>query len=111
MSSGSGAIFPLTGGRPMGYFIYNGTADVVLPSVRYSVDEAWEMDETWPGECQCDLLEEVYLYTNYGGGFHWKGYWCPGCRRVALEKGVPYAYNKEDRVEIVDGLPENCEWP
>ena len=111
MTSSSGGIFKLEGGRPIGYFLYNGTADVVLPTVRYSQQEVWDKrdEETWPDECECGLLEDVYLYSSYGGGFHWKGAWCPGCRRIATETGCGMPWDTEDGV--TDGLPPNCEWP
>lgn len=63
------------------YFEYNGTVDITLPelySTKEELRENWRKDIDWGDVTQRradagDSLEDVELYSEYGGGFSYKG--------------------------------------
>lgn len=68
----------------VGHFEYNGTADVCCQRV-YATRE--EMLDNWRGdnwrECTCgEAPEDVLLYSDYGGGFHWQDTVCFRCMAI-----------------------------
>ncbi len=70
----------------LGYYEYDGTCDFAIPAVWDSVDEVmehWRDPNPTRKECTCGgEHESVEIQSNYGGGFSWRGFWCPTCRVI-----------------------------
>ena len=75
-------------GAIIGYFEFNGTVDVVIPTIRASEDEVcahWREEKERP--CSCDAPpDEVLLYAE---GRHWPAQVCLACAAIVGELGVP----------------------
>ena len=90
MSRASGEVLSREFEGVLHHYIYNGTTDMVLPDTYDTRDEAWEAyckawdaEDYTPGECACGKPPKtVWLYADYGKGFHWEGLWCPDCRVI-----------------------------
>lgn len=82
--SSAQATFFLPDGTVLGYGIYYGTADMLLPVFAGTPDAAGEArargDESW---CTCGTPPEpVVILSEYGGEWWWHGEWCPRCRAI-----------------------------
>lgn len=93
------------------FYEYNGTSDVCISHL---YDTIKEVSNNWGNHdwlsCACDKSEPVEIYSNYGGGFYWKGKACRACFAIT-ENCNPYdhVYYENDKYEMsamVDGLPE-----
>lgn len=106
MSNADGAI--IKNGKILGYFEYFGTSDIAI-SMIYSTYEELINNNRQKGdwnECKCGKpAEEVILYTNYGGGFHWQAKVCLYCK--AIMEGCVATEN----ITIIDGLPKGIPDP
>ena len=84
------------------HFEYNGTADIVEPSLYKTFDllhHHWRNND-WR-ECTCGEDEAVEIAETYGNGAHWSGRACRYCKAITSD------LNREDTWDIEeDGLPE-----
>lgn len=105
MSHSNGQV--IENGVTVGWFEYDGTADVTIP-IFYDTEE--EMLKNWRSGswrlCDCEKLgmkdeRVVTLYVHNGGewGFHWKSKACFHCKTII----GPDAYH--GGVERIDGAP------
>ena len=96
MSSAWGQVIHKTHGAILGYFRYDGTSDVVVPRVyltRAALSTAWRKEqERKPWPCK-HTPQEVWIYSSYGGGFYWNGYWCPTHRMITPESALPWEFS------------------
>lgn len=88
------------------HFEYNGTSDICIPKL---YDNYEEMKDNWrkykKENCSCKHAEEpVDIYTDYGGGFSWKGKACRKCMMITKGNN-PF---DEDIIKN-DGIPDWAE--
>lgn len=115
------------------YFEYDGTDDICRPKLYDTFDEMidnWRKPyvsieannithdkKSWfkkifrnnkdKEQSMCDHnVEDVEIYTDYGGGFYWKGTACRKCNMI-LEGKEPCELPIEDR--SIEGIPEWAE--
>ena len=106
MSSAVGEVIHKQHLATMGFFRYDGTADVVVPRVylrRGDLSRFWRNEkdkEPWP--CNHNL-QEIWVYSSYGSGFYWAGQWCPTCRMIAPDSTMPWEHT--DEFPVLDGRP------
>lgn len=83
------------------YAGYQNTSDVMNSILKESIEDY--DDVTWGEgrECICGNDEPVQIFTNYGGGFYWKGRACKQCK-VLTEGHDPF----DPDIEIINGYPE-----
>jgi hypothetical protein len=90
MSHAHGEVYQ--GGRIVGYYEYDGTADIACSRIQESpeaVNASWRGDN-WR-ECECGQdAEDVILYSDYGDGFHWPAKACLRCHAIT-DGQMPYA--------------------
>jgi hypothetical protein len=85
-------------GELKGYFVYNGTVDLICSRIYLDFDEFMEIglgrrsttDEETPvlfRDCTCNPKTETpaILYTNYGDGWYWLGTVCLKCMAITSE--------------------------
>lgn len=93
MSHSSGEVFDQDDNR-IGYFEYDGTADIGYVEIRASFDEVtanWRQP-TWR-ECECGSsanIVPVRMHAHYGGGIDWDSEACLSCMTV-IGNTDPYA--------------------
>ncbi len=91
-------------GKTVGWYEYNGTADVCCTRIFDSIDllsEHWRKDVD--AECKCGKKPTpVILYTNYGGGYYWLGKACLQCKAI-VEGLAPW--DEPERDPMNDGHP------
>lgn len=94
-------------GERVGYGLYDGTNDVMLPWIVATQERAWAVrypeqpdhlkhgpsksDAAWwtmQEECRHEG-QPCIVYSDYGGGFYWPGFYCPACS-VFLGPSNPY---------------------
>lgn len=90
----------IVNGQSVGFYEYDGTADVPLTALRNSLEE---VSEHWRGDnfrdCTCGQpATPAQIFSDYGGGFWWHGTVCLTCRCLCR----PYVL---DDVETFDGHP------
>lgn len=95
------------------YYEYNGSVDVCIPKLFNTLEELMSSNWKWTStksNCQHDI-EDVEIYTTYGGGFYWRGTACKRC--MMITKGInPYNLRDKDGEDIfieeaiIDGTPE-----
>lgn len=95
------------------YFEYNESVDVCIPKLFNTFEEFISSNWKWINtQSNCEHnIEDVDIYTTYGGGFYWKGTACKKCMMII---GGINPYNLRDRdgkelfIEdvIVDGIPK-----
>lgn len=79
-----------------GWFEYNGTVDIAIPSIWRTQKETsahWREDGPFK-KCTCGKLPEpVLLRADYGSGIEWQGEACLDCRVIIgpLDPYVDYA--------------------
>lgn len=82
MSHANGVV--MKGTKAVGYFEYDGTVDVAVSAIwstREELEKYWRSG-VWK-DCECGKPpEEVVLYTEYGGGFHWPARICFRCGAI-----------------------------
>lgn len=99
-------------GKIVGYYEYNGTADVTCTRINTTEDEVndlWRTDAAWRN-CACGKPDvDVVLWADYGCGYHWPGKACLECG--AITDGFSPYQDEEDycRAFPKDGLPEGFE--
>ena len=84
MSSGL-ATFYRPDGAIVGYGVYFGTADILLPFAADTPGGAWEARESgaYPDDCTCGQPPDpIVILSEYGGEWWWLGEWCPRCRYI-----------------------------
>lgn len=73
------------------FYEYDGTADVVLPKLRKTMEEVethWRKGEYWEASYACTHApEHVVIATNYGFGSSWHGTACRICETV-IDSGL-----------------------
>jgi hypothetical protein len=88
-------------------FLYSGTGDFCYSKL-YEQDENFDWDECETNEWDNVInickhkLEEVEIFTTYGGGFYWKGKACRECMNI-IKNLYPFELDLE---EIQDGYPK-----
>ncbi|TSC82425.1 MAG: Uncharacterized protein G01um101419_581 [Parcubacteria group bacterium Gr01-1014_19] len=94
-------------GKVVGFFEYDGTADVALSPIwdtRDEVDANWRIG-LWT-QCTCHQPStDVLLFTEYGGGFYWPAKACLNCKAITNE----YSPFESDRRK--DGHPLKTKSP
>ncbi|WP_270545605.1 hypothetical protein [Clostridium butyricum] len=133
MSNGKGQVRFSDGN--IKYFEYNGNSDICRPKLYDTFDEmidnwrkpyvSMELNnrtddkKSWfkkifrtnkdnnKEQSTCNHSEEdIELYTDYGGGFYWKGTACRKCNMIL--KGIePFELPLDDR--HIDGIPKWAE--
>lgn len=83
----------------VGHYKYNGSSDVACTRIFKTFDELWE---NWgslkvsDAQCTCGQPpQDVILYSDYGGGFHWPGKACLKCETI-IGPRMPYEEYKDD---------------
>lgn len=101
MSHSRGAVKFNSDGKIM-FYEYNGTSDVCIYHLYETIKEVSDnwFNHEWLN-CDCGQDEPVEIYSNYGGGFYWKGKACRFCKAFT-ENASPYEADEE----IIDGQPE-----
>jgi hypothetical protein len=78
-------------GHHIAWGIYCGTSDVLMPFLCADSKTPWDVfyeGRQWraDGANYWDVLaackhapESAYVWSDYGGGFHWPVDWCPTC--------------------------------
>ena len=77
---------------------YHGTSDVFLGMIfptQAHAQACWE--SIGFTDCTCGKDEPVVLYSEYGGGFAWKGRACRRCGVVTAEN-MPYENEETEMV-------------
>ena len=112
MSAASGLVrFKKTGNIYM--CCYEGTSDVMLPFI-FKPEECLENDyycaisygrkinneKDWVNSNELNDIEDIEIYSDYGGGFYWKGEGSESARIIT--KGVNFAYI----YDYTDGRPK-----
>jgi hypothetical protein len=94
----------------LGYYEYNGTVDICYPIIR---DSEEEIQKHWrEGEFKyCSKSPEcedipVYIYSDYGQGYHWEGTICLYCKVITSDLMWDRETEKDGRP---DGIPTNYE--
>ena len=90
MSHSLGMVFSKT--KPpviVGWYEYNGTADIAYPKIRSSRDEVmehWRSNDPFD-YCKDDTHAkiEVWIYSDYGAGYYWPGTMCEQCRLITSQ--------------------------
>lgn len=95
--------------KVVGYFEYDGTADVAISAIRRTSEEVWKarderdtllFNNVWR-RCTCSNdHDDVLLYTDYGWGFYWPAKVCLLCKAITTNT-MP----REGDIKIMDGLP------
>lgn len=92
----------------VGYFEYDGTRDIPLPTIKQTKEEilaVWR--QAPPACCTCGQEPtEAVLYTTYGDGFHWPADVCLNCMCI-VDTRSPFS-TSEPNIPC-DGLPETTE--
>jgi hypothetical protein len=99
------------------YYLYHGSSDTCYTSLYDKVSDV-AVDYT---ECNCGKSEPVEIYSDYGGGFYWKGKACRDCDSITkgsdFDDGDYWGNNPIEVPEITDGKPKwidrekiNNEW-
>jgi hypothetical protein len=83
------------------YGEYRGTSDTALPFLTDNPSDVFrkykEGDYSWEENPDDEVLP-VDLATNYGGGFHWKGF--------ATHDTITEGFDPYEDGNLVDGLPD-----
>lgn len=104
------------------YGCYNGTVDVLLPflctpqecydekidcycAITYCMELSRKSD-VWRFPDDVTDLDDVEIYSDYGGGFYWSGKGSESIKMVDYASQDPWETPCED---IVDGMPEWAE--
>lgn len=66
------------------HYEYDGTSDVVLNPLHDTAKEVFNLWRQYKPVryCTCGLSEPVFIYTDYGFGFYWRGRACRHCKLV-----------------------------
>lgn len=88
MSHASGAVrFP--DGKVM-FYEYNGTSEV---AISHLYDNMQSVSDNWGKSpwliCTCPGMEQVEIYSSYGGGFTYPGKACRTCRALYGPRYTP----------------------
>lgn len=117
MSSASAAVLFPDG--EIRYGIYNGTSDVMYPSLYATVDEAWDawsnsqsrskssfprIRELWEKGAATEVFD-VAIYSDYGGGWSWRGQ----ATTTDIVDGLD-PYDDSHAPTRIDGEPEWLVW-
>lgn len=85
MSNALGIVFDKDTLEIIAYYEYNGTSDIcnsILRKTEKEVRVNWRKS----GWLHCDDKEhkhkDVFIYSEYGGGFYWEGKICTRCRVI-----------------------------
>lgn len=84
MSHSSGEVW--VNGSRLGWFEYNGTADLVMPRIFLTQDELcdnWRNDhaQPWGEKCGCDKTAAIVV-SHYGSVNAWEAEVCVPCMRI-----------------------------
>lgn len=89
------------------YGIYNGTADIALPTLSATPEGAWDAwrsgQSDWYDTWRDGDGEPVRVATDYGGGFCWRATATPDRLTSGHDPHENYAYS--------DGLPDWATYP
>ena len=75
------------------YYLYHGSSDTCYTSLYDKVSEV-AGDYT---ECNCGKSESVEIYSDYGGGFYWKGRACRDCGWSSTRRPRPRGWDRSRR--------------
>lgn len=80
------------------YYEYDGTTDIARPKLYETHAEMIDHWREWNGKTtECNhVIEDVEIYTDYAGGFYWKGAACRKCNMIIKGQDT----NDEDVIEI-----------
>lgn len=104
------------------YGCYNGTPDILLPflctpkecyneefdcycAISYCMELSCKTD-SWRFPDDVADLDDVEIYSDYGGGFYWSGKGSESIKMVDYDSRNPWETSYDD---IVDGMPEWAE--
>lgn len=97
MSNAVGYVFKQDTGAFLGYFEYYGSADIAEPMVHathHALMRWWRRQpvlSALPCTCQNPHTTHVpvWLYSTYGGGFHWPSKVCVQCHLI-VDNWMPF---------------------
>lgn len=92
----------------LGYFDYDGTADICYPLIYSTMEELqehWRRDDCFDFKCTCGIEPaHVWIYSDYGAGHFWEGDVCFKCRVITSE--LSSHERGELNIEEYDGRPD-----